>query len=351
MTDKFVHGGNIYRFTKKEREYLKDFSANINPFGPSKFGLDACENWQNMIGHYPEPENRSLIKDIAIFYNVDEDQIALGNGATELLYLLTNVLRPTKTFIPNPTFSEYERAATGICSEIIYFNQENKYQVWDSIGEGDFVYICTPNNPDGKIFTIKDFRTLATMVQERCAKLIIDESFIDFNPDLISYRKYLDINKNLLIIHSFTKFWAVPGLRIGALFASEELVEKINQRKDIWNVNVLAAAYLKAALQDKEFFIKSQKFISAEKDRVYSLYKTISLTEVCYPQANFILLRLPEKISAEEFCKRVLEKGYLIRNCDNYIGLDKHYIRIAIRDKENNDNLFKIIKGEVEEFT
>lgn len=346
---KFDHGGNIYQYQQNGNFNIEDFSANVNPMGLSPLGVKACSNWQSLAQHYPEPESASLAEKIAAFYQMPIESIVLGNGATELLYIMANLFRPAKTFVPAPTFSEYERAALSVNSKIFYWQREQGFPYARTLEENDWLCLCTPNNPDGRLLQSDEFIFLRDLVEERGAKMLIDESFIDFNPDLHSYREAVLNDQNILVLHSFTKFWAVPGLRIGCLFAHPTLIEQFKAKKDIWNINIMASSYLAAAIDDKEYYEDSRKFIMMEKERVYNMYRSLHQIGVCYPQANFMLLHLPSTITSNEMCKKVRQRGFLIRNCSNYEGLSSHDVRIAIRKQENNDRLFKIIKEILEE--
>lgn len=342
MKDRFMHGGNVYAYTKE----IMDFSANINPLGLSAKGIANCRNWETLVQHYPEPNAVSLRKRLSAFYQIPENEIVLGNGATELLYILANILRPEEAWIPAPTFSEYERAVLSVETQVRYWRDladlENQRT---NIKKNGWICVCTPNNPDGRVLQSDEFEKLLNIAIELNAWLIIDESFIDFTVNIDSYRTEIARYHKLMILHSFTKFWAIPGLRVGALYANADLVERVHQKKDVWNINVMASQYLLGALDDIEYYQMSRTYMMKEKERIYALYSELSGVYCFPPSANFLLLRFNHNYDMGELQKYILGKGYLVRDCSNYVGLDSRYIRIAVRDRENNNKLYEIIKA------
>lgn len=344
---RYGHGGNMYRYSPEEREKLTDFSANINPFGVSAVGIAACRDWERAIQHYPEPESRTATAAVAAFYDVPAEQVMLGNGATELLYLWFAEHKPPVLYVPAPTFSEYERAGIAAGAEIRYFSREDFATLPLRVQAGEAVCLCTPNNPTGELLSANELQRWATAAQAGQWHVLIDESFGDFVADFPSAKPYLAGNPYLHILQSLTKFWAVPGLRIGALFTTADTVQALRAKTDIWNVNVMASLYITAALTDRAYYERTRRFLQAEVKRVTALYRELPGWEVYPPTANFMLLRLPAPRLAAEFTQALARRGFLIRNCDNYPGLTAAHIRVAIRSAEENDALYAAICEEI----
>lgn len=343
----FQHGGNIYALPPSVRDQVEDFSANINPLGLSPEGVEALQDWSTLALHYPEPNNRTLRKALSRFYQHDEAGVVLGNGATELLFTVFRYWRPSTVWIPVPTFSEYARAAISVGAEIRQIAWEDIPNSVTKMSKGDVLCICSPNNPTGAYTDVSQLKKWLQSAHERGARILVDESFIDFNPDLDTARSLVDKRDDFVVLHSLTKFWGIPGLRAGVMFAAPELAETMHADLDIWNVNALAASYLKAALNDIEYFQNTQKFVYEEKKRVYEKYTALPELFVYPPTANFILLNLQRKLTAAELTELLLAQGLMIRNCDNYPGLDSYHVRIAIRQAADNDRLFAAISKEV----
>ncbi|MDU3214342.1 MAG: threonine-phosphate decarboxylase [Negativicoccus succinicivorans] len=343
----FQHGGNIYALPPSVREQVEDFSANINPLGLSPEGVEALQDWPTLALHYPEPNNSTLRKAVARFYQYDEAGVVLGNGATELLFTVFRYWRPATVWIPVPTFSEYSRAAIAVGAEIRQIAWEDLPNSLTQMNKGDVLCICSPNNPTGVYTDVSQLKQWLQAARTRGARVLVDESFIDFNPNLDTARSLLGKCDDFVVLHSLTKFWGIPGLRAGVMFAAPQLAETVYADLDIWNVNALTASYLKAAFNDIEYFQNTQRFVYEEKERVYENYVALSEFFVYPPTANFILLNLQGKITAAELTERLLAKGLMIRNCDNYHGLDAYHVRIAIRQAAANDRLFTAISKEV----
>lgn len=372
-----IHGGNIFQFAHEQRiepYEVVDFSANINPLGPSQRGLDALNAQLRYISHYPDATNDDVLNAIADTYEMDKHQIIVGNGAAELLYAICRLPGYTGAFVPAPGFSEYKEAleASKIPVRDIF------YRPWeDDNGKPYFevpylaletfaaelkgqdgriiVFLGNPNNPDGTLLDKDHIRTVASMLKDANSLLVIDESFIDFvgNDPLQenehSMRSLVNEFDNIIVVHSFTKFYAVPGLRIGAAFANETLITQLQQYIPSWSVNTLAQAYTKAALNDVDYIKRTKQELNEERAFMYNALDDIEGITVYPPSANFILFQVnQEGITANYINEELKKYNMIVRNCDSYVGLTNHWVRIAIKDHDTNiklvDKLTNILK-------
>lgn len=372
-----IHGGNIFQFAHEQRiepYEVVDFSANINPLGPSQRGLDALNAQLRYISHYPDATNDDVLNAIADTYEMDKHQIIVGNGAAELLYAICRLPGYTGAFVPAPGFSEYKEAleASKIPVRDIF------YRPWeDDNGKPYFevpylaletfaaelkgqdgriiVFLGNPNNPDGTLLDKDHIRTVASMLKDANSLLVIDESFIDFvgNDPLQdnehSMRSLVNEFDNIIVVHSFTKFYAVPGLRIGAAFANETLITQLQQYIPSWSVNTLAQAYTKAALNDVDYIKRTKQELNEERAFMYNALDAIEGITVYPPSANFILFQVnQEGITANYINEELKKYNMIVRNCDSYVGLTNHWVRIAIKDHDTNiklvDKLIDILK-------
>ena len=363
-----IHGGNIFQFAHEQRiepYEVVDFSANINPLGPSQRGLDALNAQLRYISHYPDATNDDVLNAIADTYEMDKHQIIVGNGAAELLYAICRLPGYTGAFVPAPGFSEYKEAleASKIPVRDIF------YRPWeDDNGKPYFevpylaletfaaelkgqdgriiVFLGNPNNPDGTLLDKDHIRTVASMLKDANSLLVIDESFIDFvgNDPLQdnehSMRSLVNEFDNIIVVHSFTKFYAVPGLRIGAAFANETLITQLQQYIPSWSVNTLAQAYTKAALNDVDYIKRTKQELNEERAFMYNALDDIEGITVYPPSANFILFQVnQEGITANYINEELKKYNMIVRNCDSYVGLTNHWVRIAIKDHDTNIKL------------
>ena len=372
-----IHGGNIFQFAHEQRiepYEVVDFSANINPLGPSQRGLDALNAQLRYISHYPDATNDDVLNAIADTYEMDKHQIIVGNGAAELLYAICRLPGYTGAFVPAPGFSEYKEAleASKIPVRDIF------YRPWeDDNGKPYFevpylaletfaaelkgqdgriiVFLGNPNNPDGTLLDKDHIRTVASMLKDANSLLVIDESFIDFvgNDPLQdnehSMRSLVNEFDNIIVVHSFTKFYAVPGLRIGAAFTNETLITQLQQYIPSWSVNTLAQAYTKAALNDVDYIKRTKQELNEERAFMYNALDAIEGITVYPPSANFMLFQVnQEGITANYINEELKKYNMIVRNCDSYVGLTNHWVRIAIKDHDTNiklvDKLTNILK-------
>ena len=372
-----IHGGNIFQFAHEQRiepYEVVDFSANINPLGPSQRGLDALNAQLRYISHYPDATNDDVLNAIADTYEMDKHQIIVGNGAAELLYAICRLPGYTGAFVPAPGFSEYKEAleASKIPVRDIFYRPreddngkpyfEVPYLALETFAaelKGQdgriIVFLGNPNNPDGTLLDKDHIRTVASMLKDANSLLVIDESFIDFvgNDPLQdnehSMRSLVNEFDNIIVVHSFTKFYAVPGLRIGAAFANKTLITQLQQYIPSWSVNTLAQAYTKAALNDVDYIKRTKQELNEERAFMYNALDAIEGITVYLPSANFILFQVnQEGITANYINEELKKYNMIVRNCDSYVGLTNHWVRIAIKDHDTNiklvDKLTNILK-------
>lgn len=372
-----IHGGNIFQFAHEQRiepYQVIDFSANINPLGPSQRGLDALHTQLRYISHYPDVTNDDVLNAIADTYGMDKQQIVVGNGAAELLYAICRLPGYTGAFVPAPGFSEYKEAleASKIpVRDIFYrFREDDNGKPYFEVpylaletfaaelkGQDGriIVFLGNPNNPDGTLLDKTHIRTVASMLKDANSLLVIDESFIDFvgNDPLqdneYSMRSLVNEFDNIIVVHSFTKFYAVPGLRIGAAFTNETLITQLQQYIPSWSVNTLAQAYTKAALNDVDYIKRTKQELNEERAFMYNSLDALEGITVYPPSANFILFQVnQEEITANYINEELKKYNMIVRNCDSYVGLTNHWVRIAIKDHDTNiklvDKLTDILK-------
>lgn len=353
---KAKHGGNIYEIAKrygiKEQEII-DFSANINPLGiPSKLRSTIISNL-SCLENYPDPDYKDLVAAVAKYNGIKEDYVIPGNGATEIIFQIAEVIKPKKSLLLAPTFLEYERALRKAGSDIEYYmlSEDNDFKIekeafLDSLGkEIDFVVICNPNNPTGQIIEREVLVEILMKCKSSGINLMIDEAFIEFvdNEEDNSLIDYLADYDNLYIIRALTKFFAIPGLRIGyGLMSNQNIKEKILNRKEPWTINGLAAISGPVLLGDKKYINESKEFFEKEKKYMYNELEKISGLKVYSPNANYIFFKL---VSYDGDLKdMMIKKKILIRQCNNYINLDNSFFRVAIKDRESNIKLIKALK-------
>ncbi|QEK11809.1 threonine-phosphate decarboxylase [Crassaminicella thermophila] len=349
------HGGNIYEIADKlgvGKEEIIDFSANINPLGLPDSYKEALVKNINIIENYPDPKYRGLVEAIANYHHIDNKYITVGNGATEVIFSIIENLKPRRSLILAPTFLEYERALirAGSYVEYYYLKEENDFQIEDEflkdIDENlDLIILCNPNNPTSQLIDKNRMVKIINHCKKNNISLMIDEAFVDFvdDPDQVTMLSFVKDYKNLYIIRALTKFFAIPGLRIGyGITSNENLLKNINDYKEPWTINSYAAMAGEVVLKDQFYIKRSREWIMAEKVHFYSQLKKINSIKVYKPKANYILFKLLG--DKKDLREALLKKKILIRSCSNYINMNNSFYRIAIKDRKTNEKFIKALK-------
>jgi threonine-phosphate decarboxylase len=351
------HGGNVYAAIRNQGGTIGDFldfSANINPLGLSPFVRAALLDSLDAVTAYPDPDAVALKEAISNCYGVPAECIETGNGAVEIIYLLGRVLAPSRVLLPSPTFSEYEAAAraTGLSVTQIMLRESTGFapalpELTEMIDTGDLLFLCNPNNPTGVVFSRRQLLPLVEKATAIGAHIVVDESFIDFRAEsaLESCRTLVGEYPGVVVLHSLTKFLAVPGLRLGFMLGAPELAEQMKKLRDPWNVNVLAQAAGVAGLADQEYRRRTVALINQEKESLRNALETIPGIRVFPPAVNFILADIGDAgWDAGRLQAALLPYRILIRSCANFDALSDRFIRMAVKNPQDNQRLISVLK-------
>ncbi len=353
-TGKAIHGGKVFTFARAQGcdpSEILDFSANINPLGLSPLAKAAIlENLDDVV-HYPDRFCSDLRVLLAKKYRIKPGQVLIGNGATELIHLIPRALHLKKILIPAPSFSEYERAAQFAGAEVVFMplSEENGYRldvrasvdlINDNQNNGiDAVFLCNPNNPTGHLLSKKEIISILKAAFHLGVLVILDEAFIDFT-DAPSFVGEISWYINLIVVRSFTKFYAMPGLRAGYLAANAATVSQIEAIKAPWSVNHLAAIAAAAGLNDRAYIKATHQLIETERSYLSETLSKLPGIEVFPSSTNYLLFKLgAETPDADELSKRLGPGKILIRSCESFRGLSDRHVRIAVRTHKENEVL------------
>ncbi|WEG72744.1 threonine-phosphate decarboxylase CobD [Vagococcus intermedius] len=348
------HGGNreeVAELMGISSESLIDFSANINPLGLSKQLVRELREKIPELIHYPDSEYRKLKQVLSIHHQLASNQILPGNGEAEIIYLLAQAMRPQHVLLLAPTFSEYEEAFSLVKSKFTYFdlleeelfklNDSRFRQVLKETPEIDCICLCQPNNPTGQLLTKEWLLTLLAYCDEKNISLILDEAFMDFIPNSENYTliKAINKSKNLFILRSLTKFYALPGLRLGYIVTdNQDIIESMKEYQVPWSINTLADYAGQVVFNDPAYQKATLDLVEKEKVYLETELKKIAAVTVFPSSVNYILLKITEPKTVKE---QLLKAGLLIRSCSNYRGLDGTYYRIAVKNHEQNSYLIQ----------
>jgi len=332
LTMAVTHGGDIYAIARHhgwDWRHVADFSANINPLGPSPLVRPAVGAGIDRIVHYPEREPERLRRLLATTWNIEPQQILLGNGATELIFFLSRMFQSSRPALALPVFSEFHRAFPG-ASEVALEDSA----IWPRNG---FLVLTRPANPTGQTLSLD---VLESYLASSSAEVIVDESFIEYSgasSPASSAALLIEHFPRLIVLRSLTKFYALPGLRLGAIIASADRIETWNDYREPWQVNVLAEEAALAALSDTGHARRSFDFVLREREWLIEQLRSISGAAPIPTDANFIFVRLAHPVAplADHF----LREKILIRDCTHWPGLSGSAVRIAVRTREENELL------------
>lgn len=342
-----IHGGDIYR-----NEAVLDFSINVNPLGVPHTVRQALHDAAECCEVYPDIQMEKLRSAVGDMLQVRKEWLLFGNGASELFMAVVHALRPKRVVIPVPSFYGYEYAANAVSADIHYYfmKEENGFlpgeELFSVLDETvDLLFLADPNNPTGRKLEREFVLRLLRHCKSKTITVVLDECFIEFCEGQESVIDVIEEFPNVILIRAFTKIFSIPGVRLGYLVCSDpSLRREIGRQLPEWNVSVFAQMAGAACANEQEFRLKTAEYIAEERRLLAERFLNGGALFPCkiYPgSANFILL-----YCAYPLYDRLLEKKILIRDCSNFRGLGKGYYRIAVRTREENERLWKVI-GEI----
>lgn len=344
------HGGNIYDY--KNIKY--DFSSNINPLGVPESFKNALYNNIDMLSKYPDREYRELIKSLERYLGMSGFKIILGNGAVEVIHEIISLSEFDRVYTIVPTFSEYKRGAFLSNKEfhgVECYNQDytgvNIEYLLNEVRENSLVILCNPNNPTGYYINNKEMKEISKGLYKKNCDLLIDEAFIEFTPDYpdSSFLSNLRHCSNVTIIRAITKFFGMPGIRLGyGITGDLELCERVRQSQDPWNINAAAMIAGCTVLGDREYIEKSSRWIEKERTSLYDSLSKIKDLKVIPSTANYHLLKIAKKgMNAYDLRDILINEGMLIRVPTGFYPLTRDYFRLAVLDDKANSALLKAL--------
>ncbi len=350
--DTLRHGGDLRRLAHEAGVppgRLIDFSANINPLGPPEWLRSCVSAALDQIVHYPDPVCRELAAAIARFHGVEASRVVCGNGSSELLPHLLRVAGARGAVLVTPGYAEYERSARAAGLDVTTFplQPDDGFTLdVEALEAGlltdDLVIIGQPNNPTGQVTDPAEIRRMARR-RPGCT-FVIDEAFADFAPQVESLA--YDPPDNVVVLRSMTKFFAIPGLRLGYALARPGLAHSLREALPPWTVNTLAQAVgTRALAADMDGYrADTLRLVDQQRDALAGQLQELGGLTVFPSAANFLLLRIDRPgLDAPGLAERLLKRRIAVRVCDNYRGLDRHYLRVAVRTEEENGRLLRAL--------
>ena len=350
---KYQHGGSagldLARFNLPERPVL-DFSINLNSLGIPRIVREKWTGLLETLHRYPSVDGSGIVRYYKEKFNIHTQNILAGNGSTEMIYLEPRALRLKRVLVITPSYHDYERASILAGAEVARlpitpgngFSLPGVDQLAVAARGCDALWLGRPNNPTGNLIPKEFILEFAGRFPEQL--LIVDESFIQFVENWAEESLLTEhIRPNILVVHSLTKFYALPGLRMGGLVGAKNLVSRLRQIKEPWSINGIADKIAPLLLECADYEDITRSSVSKERCRIYRDLKALDgITP--YPScANFILSQWSRTGDLDDLMRHLLSNGVYLRDCRNFPGLDRNFFRIGLRAHYENDRLISLL--------
>lgn len=326
------HGNDKYNFNG---QILTDFSSNVWCRPMPSFFFSELQKSLVSISDYPHPHAAGLASLLAEFHCLSSRNVWVTNGSLEAIFLLAQAFAGKKSAIIYPCFSEYEKACARFDHLLSFFPNHQFLSV--NLNGQDLVWLGNPNNPDGKTFSVSEIENLLTA--NPSVLFIIDEAFDHLCIGFESAVQLLKKFDNLVIIRSFTKAFAIPGLRLGYVLAPEWVIEKITQVSIPWSVNSLAVSSGIIIVENYHAFLPDLNEVKSLSDYFVALLNGFPQLSVNPSACNFFLVKLKDKLASELKQFLAIRHQILIRDAGNFQGLNETYFRLSVQPKESVDKL------------
>ncbi len=352
---KYGHGGDLRLLAERagcKPSELLDFSASMNPLGPpgwlgQELGLSAAE-----AAHYPDQNASEVCLAACELYKIWPNQVMAGNGASELLFAATMAAvrydGVRQAVIPTPSYVDYERLSELVGLDICYLPMDPEKgfcldlaAIREKLNVPSVVFLCQPNNPTGVNFDASGVCELAA--EFPLSRFIVDESFAEFVPGM---ERLVRVRPdNVVVVQSLTKFYCIPGLRLGLAFALPEVIQQMKKLLPAWSINSAAQRVGTRALRDHAYQATARTTTRKLREKLSVALGWLPGITVFPSEANYLLCRTDRlDDTAVPLAEKLLASRIAIRLCDNFRGLDGSYFRVAVRSEEDNQRLIEAME-------
>ncbi|MDR3672368.1 MAG: aminotransferase class I/II-fold pyridoxal phosphate-dependent enzyme [Holophaga sp.] len=343
MFSETIHGGRLHaalRDLSLKPGAILDFSANLNPMGPPASVLEALRGaLPGELAAYPDAEAPALRRLLCGRHGARDRNLVLGSGGAALLFLALRALAPERVLLPEPCFREQPRAIRGAGGEVVSHPMAGlSLDLATLVPEErgcDAVLLTHPHNPTGHLLPARALLDWIT-AHPRLA-LVLDEAFMDYHPEESLVQALLE-RPRTVILRSLTKFYGMPGLRVGYGFADPATADRMRELQEAWPVGQLELLAAQAALEDEAYASATLAAFRVDSARFRAALAERPWIEVLPGAAPFVLVRLPGA-SGTALAGRLREKGLLVRMCAHWPGLGDSYLRLAVRGPGDQDRL------------
>jgi threonine-phosphate decarboxylase len=345
----YRHGGirevDFSRWKLSERP-VTDFSVNLNPLGPPPV---IRERWGDLfedLQPYPTVNGAGVARYYEKRYGIGPEEFVAGNGSTEMIYLLPRALGLRRVVVVTPSYHDYSRASriAGASIRPCPLRQEEDGfslamdDVTEAMKEGDALWLGNPNNPTGTLFRAEVIREVAERFPAKW--IIVDEAFMPFVEERERHSLLVPLRpKNVLVLHSLTKFYALAGIRMGGLAADPEVTRRVRSLKEPWTINGVAERIAPLLVECRAYEEETLSLVGKEKRRLHRMLEEVPGLTAFPPSVNFLLCQWTLTEELEDLMRHLLLHGIYVRDCRNFPGLEKNWFRAAVRLPDENDRL------------
>ncbi len=319
---------------------ILDFSANLNPLGPPASVVEALRGAiPSALEAYPDSEAPSLRRRLCERHGAQDANLVVGNGGAALLQLALRALAPRRILLPEPCFREQPRAIAAVGAQAVFHPMSGLHLDLDVLDADscDAVLLTNPHNPTGQLLPRGPL--MRWIEAHPGLAVVLDEAFMDYHPGQSLVPDLLQ-RPRTVILRSLTKFYSLPGLRVGYAFADPNTARRMADLQEAWPIGQLELVAAYAALQDDAYETMSRSAFQADADRFLTALTNLGGLEVLPGAAPFVLVRL-HRHSGTALAQELQKSGLLVRTCAQWPGLGDAYLRLAVRRSGDQDRLLR----------
>lgn len=317
---------------------IYDFSENVNAAGPPPFVEARWRTFYSLIQRYPDPDGEPFLSKVAAFHGVSKDTVLLGNGASELFSVLARRYENKRVIVIHPTFAEYERTLKAahaevvsvVVDDVLHYALPMERLFAEMVG-ADALIICTPNNPTGVLPKKSELLQLIAHGAKVQCEIILDEAFIDWVSEDCSLIDRVAEHPHVIVVRSMTKMYAIPGLRLGYLVASPDIVSTLKVMLPHWNINALALGIGASCLDEKDYCNNAIQHAATQRQWLHE-FLVARGCQVTNSVTNYVCFSLPKSYDVDAFFTYCLAKGVVLRHTKNFKGLNGKWFRVGMKD-------------------
>lgn len=351
------HGGlpeaDMERLGISDKGPILDFSTNLSPLGLPEVVRAACADLPETLTRYPSPDGRIAARYYERRFGLSSECVLPGNGSLEMIYLVPRALGLKRAAVISPSFYDYKRALNlaGAQTESVSLCKKNGFAplsvetLAQALSKADALVLGNPNNPTGTRFFASDLLEAADRFPDKY--ILADEAFIQFsdNPRDVSLLYPDRIRRNIVVFHSLTKIYAVPGIRIGAAIGHPETVSRLRRCAIPWSVNAAAEKIAVSAACCDEYETAVRDLVASERARIKQELGAILGIELFDTSANFFSAAWRHTKDLDDLLRALLKDGLYVRDCRNFEGLEDQFFRFCIKRPHENDRLIQALLG------